>query len=270
MSQINFTKMQGAGNDFILIDNRKKLVTDNDKPGFARTHCPRAVAVGADGVIFLEDDPEYDFQWSFWNADGSEAEMCGNGARCMTVFAHRIGAAAEKMSFRTIAGIINGTIVPGGARVNMTDAGIPESVPGLDVDGRKMEVFFINTGVPHAVIPVNDIEAVNIKRQGSAIRYHERFAPAGTNVNFMCRDNDNQVVMRTYERGVEDETLACGTGAVACAIVATSCYSMRSPIRVRTRSNSILTIDFEQNNDRIVNILLEGPAKCVYEGRLCL
>ncbi len=268
MAFVRFEKMQGAGNDFLLVDNRASVVSDADKPAFARYACPRALAVGADGIIFLEEDPEYDFAWSFWNADGSEAEMCGNGARCVALYARKIGAAGDRMAFRTLAGPIHAEIVDGGARVRMTDATRPERIDGLGVDPDIHAIYFVNTGVPHAVAPVADLEAVDLVRLGRTLRMHERFAPAGTNADFIAREGPNAIAMRTYERGVEAETLACGTGAVASAIVATVVYDMTSPVQVRTRSGADLSVDFVTQETTCTDIFLQGPAACVYEGRL--
>ncbi len=265
---IEFTKMHGSGNDFILIDNRAGVVHDAFKVDFVKRVCPRATAVGADGVIFVEDDPDWDFCWDFFNADGSAAEMCGNGARCAAVFAKRIGAAEESMTFRTLAGLIRATLVPGGARVQLTDATAPQTIPDLPLAGGPREVYFVNTGVPHVVVPVDDLEAVDLRVAGAKIRYHDRFQPAGANANFVVRDGERRVAMRTYERGVEDETLACGTGAVAVAIAAHEAYGMPPPITVRTRSGVELIVDYCDREGAREEVFLEGPVITVYDGRL--
>lgn len=264
---IPFMKMQGAGNDFILIDNRSTLVPDDDKVAFVRHYAPRALGIGADGVIFLEDDPEYDLRWDFYNADGSPAEMCGNGARCMAAFAKRIGAAGDAMTFRSLAGPISTTVLPdGNVRVRLTDAPLPERHT-LDVEGTPHTVYAINTGVPHAVLPVEDLEGVDFLRLGAAIRYHPRFAPAGTNVNFIARTEDG-IAIRTYERGVEGETLACGTGSVAAGIVAGDAYGLASPVGVRTRSGAVLGIRYARGAGGVTEVDLEGPAVLVYTGTI--
>ncbi|MBN2712429.1 MAG: diaminopimelate epimerase [Planctomycetes bacterium] len=266
---ITFYKMQGSGNDFIMIDNRDNLVADSDRVAFVKKVCPRATAVGADGVIFLENDPELDFKWHFFNADGSEAEMCGNGARCMAVFANAIGAAGSSMTFRTIAGSIDATIVEGGARVRLTDSELPTLHTGLEFNGLTADAYFINTGVPHVIVPVEDLESVDIKKSGAAIRYHETFKPAGTNANFIAKADDGSILIRTYERGVEDETLACGTGSVAAAIVANQLYSTPAPVTIRTRSGITLKISFAKTESGVRDIYLEGPVVTVYTGVLC-
>lgn len=269
MALIEFTKMQGAGNDFIMIDNRRGLVADERKRAFAVHFCPRALAVGADGVIFLENDPETGLRWDFYNADGSSAEMCGNGARCFALFAQACGLVqpGEAFGFRTLAGIIQAELTTSGrAKIRLTDAPAPMQTPELEICGKKMRLYFINTGVPHAVLPVEDIEALPLREYGAAIRYHEHFSPKGTNANFICQRGD-EVFIRTYERGVEDETLACGTGSVAAAIVAGECYGLKSPIRVRPRSGDTLNISY-QRGKVISEVYLEGPAVQSFTGTL--
>lgn len=270
MAVIEFTKMQGAGNDFIMIDNREGVIADARKQEFVTRFCPRALAVGADGVIFLEHDPELPLRWDFYNADGSSAEMCGNGARCFALFAQSCGLVSpgEEFSFRTLAGVIRAQITaPGRACIRLTDAPLPVQTPELDVTGEKFRMYFINTGVPHAVLPVEDIEAVPVREYGAAIRYHTHFAPKGTNANFIARKG-NEVFIRTYERGVEDETLACGTGSVAAAIVAGECYGLSSPVAVRPRSGDTLNISYERSATGITGVQLEGPAVQVFTGQL--
>ena len=270
MAVIEFTKMQGAGNDFILIDNRAGVVVDGRKKEFVTRFCPRALAVGADGVIFLENDPELPLRWDFYNADGSSAEMCGNGARCFALFAQACGVigAGESFSFRTLAGIIRARITaPGRAEIGLTDAPLPVHTPELEVCGKKLRMYFINTGVPHAVVPVEDLEAVPLREFGAAIRYHAHFAPKGTNANFIAK-RGAEVFIRTYERGVEDETLACGTGSVAAAIVAGECYGLSSPVAVRPRSGDTLNISYTRSAEGIRNVLLEGPAIQSFTGQV--
>jgi diaminopimelate epimerase len=268
MKLINFEKLQGSGNDFVMIDNRAGIISDSERIEFVRHVCPRGTAVGADGVIFVENDPELNFKWRFFNADGSEAEMCGNGSRCVAVFANAIGAAGKSMTFRTIAGPIEATLTPGGARVKLTDATLPKKIEKLSYNSKSADAYFLNTGVPHVIVPVPDLEKVDIRPDGAAIRYHEKFAPAGTNANFMAADGENRVALRTYERGVEDETLACGTGSVAASIVAAEVYGMSSPVTVRSRSGVLLNISFEIAADSVKNVYLEGPVVRVYRGEM--
>ena len=270
MRKVQFTKMQGAGNDFIMIDNRQGLFFGELKSQLAARLCPRAVAVGADGMIFLENDPEYAAKWDFYNADGSSAEMCGNGARCFTLFAQSMGICMENFSFRTIAGVIQAEITgQERARVRLTDTPLLRKISKLDFADMSCEVYFLNTGVPHAVIYVADIEKIDICRYGAALRNHEVFAPAGTNVNFISMQSPG-IRIRTYERGVEGETLACGTGAVAGAIVAGTICGLSSPVSVITSSGDILDVSYRDTAQGCTDIYLEGKAVIVYTGEALL
>lgn len=269
MTTIPFTKMEGAGNDFILVDNRDAILGDIDRPALAADLCRRALGIGADGLILIEkaDDPALDFRWDFYNADGSAAEMCGNGARCAARFAHAIGAAGESMTFGTLAGPIRAWLTEDGARVQLTDATAPVLHRDLDAAGRRFDAYLLNTGVPHAVVPVDDLEAVDVEGWGRPLRFHAAFGPAGANVNFLARDG-GKLALRTYERGVEGETLACGTGSVASAIVASELWNLPPPLSLRTRSGLVLTVDFTRDGDRVTGLLLEGPARVVFTGNV--
>jgi diaminopimelate epimerase len=274
--RFRFTKMTGSGNDFIIIDNRDRRIDSERYQPLARLACRRKLSVGADGIIFIETDPEVDFKWSFFNADGSAAEMCGNGARCAARFAHvhRI-VREDRMAFRTGAGIIEASIRDERVKIHMTPPhGFETDVDVLAAD-RSFRVHFINTGVPHVVCFVADasaLEKADIFGWGRALRYHPRFQPAGTNVNFIRVQDDHRLFIRTYERGVEDETLACGTGSIASALVAAAQGLAASPVEVVTRSGETLAIYFEQGPDgqkgRFTEVYLEGDAKVVYEGEL--
>jgi diaminopimelate epimerase len=268
MPGIPFAKYQGAGNDFLFIDNRAGLVPDASKADLARAACPRRTAVGGDGLVFIEDDPKLDFRWDFYNADGSSAEMCGNAARCAALYASAIGIAGSPMRFRTVAGPIRAELTAAGARVQLTDADAPGRFEALPVAEETVSGWSVNTGVPHAVLPVEDLEAVDLQRIGAAVRYHERFAPAGTNVNVVTRLPEGGLAIRTYERGVEGETLACGTGVTAAAIVAAEAWDLRPPVSVRTRVGDVLRVDYRREGDRIVEVTLEGPARRVYTGEI--
>ena len=264
--RIDFDKMEGAGNDFILIDNRKGLVPDPVKVGLVVDYCHRRFGIGADGMIFVENDPEYDFAWDFYNSDGSKAEMCGNGARCVARFAHKIGAAGNNMTFRSLAGPIRAEITPLGAKVQLTDVDLPAGPEEVDVEGKKIKLWFLVSGVPHAVVPVDSLKATDVKRLGAALRYHQRFAPAGTNVNFITPGTGSRLAIRTYERGVEDETLACGTGSTAASIVAGKFLGKGSPVTVETRGGGELVIHFTLDGGKAKVVFLEGGAKLVFSG----
>jgi diaminopimelate epimerase len=264
---IPFYKMSGSGNDFIIIDNRNNIIPMDDLSVFAARVCRRKLSVGADGLILIEPSRSADFKWNFFNSDGSVAEMCGNGARCTARFALLNDIAGKEMAFETIAGVIRARVVNDRVKINMTDPHDLALGCRVQVDLAVHNYDRINTGVPHVVIEVDDIEAVDVVGMGRQIRHHADFAPAGTNVNFIGQDGQ-QWVVRTYERGVEDETLACGTGIVAAALVLAARKSLPSPISLRSRSGSLLNVFFSQTENGFKEIFLEGDARIIYEGEL--
>ena len=264
--RIEFDKMQGAGNDFVLIDNRDGQVPEAAKRKMVVDYCRRSFGIGADGMIFVESDPEYDFAWDFYNSDGSRAEMCGNGARCVARFAVKIGAAGDGMTFRSLAGPIRAEITERGAKVQLTDVVLPAGPDTLDVDGKSISLWSLNSGVPHAVVRVDDIEQVDVKGLGAAIRRHPHFAPAGTNVNFITPLEGSRLAIRTYERGVEDETLACGTGSMAASIVLGAFLGQPSPVVAQTRGGGELAVHFTLDDGKAKNVFLEGGAELVFSG----
>ena len=268
MYNIDFFKMSGSGNDFIIVDNSSGIINGDNINDFVEKICQRKVSVGADGFILLQKSDKADFKWRFFNADGSEAEMCGNGGRCAAMFAYLKGIAGKKMSFETLAGLIRAEILDDRVKLEMPS---PESVicdQTLLIEGEKHLVSFINTGVPHVVKFVSDIDDCEVVQIGRLIRYHDQYKPAGSNANFAyvsCRSN---MALRTYERGVEDETLACGTGAVASVLIAYIKGMVSSPVAVRTKGGGILTVHFKHTRDRFEEVFLEGDARVIYEGRL--
>ncbi|MFZ5584412.1 MAG: diaminopimelate epimerase [Thermodesulfobacteriota bacterium] len=271
---LKFAKMNGSGNDFVLIDNRAAHIDPALMPALARGVCARGRSVGADGLIILEPsdrvDPRLgrvDFRWHFFNADGSSAEMCGNGGRCAARFACDQGLAGPSMVFDTIAGPIRAWVEGATVKLEMVPPG--GAYAGLRLEGPSgpVEVAGVNTGVPHAVVAVDDIEAAPVRELGRRLRFHQHFAPAGTNVNFV-RAADGELWVRTYERGVEDETLACGTGAVASALMAGSWGWLKSPVTVRVRSGERLKVHFRLDGDKFGEVFLEGAAAYVYEASL--
>jgi diaminopimelate epimerase len=268
MNAIPFTKMSGSGNDFILIDNRADIVSVNDIPQFVECVCRRKLSVGADGLILVERSDKVDFKWNFFNSDGSLAEMCGNGARCVARYAYLNGIAEESMSFETIAGIIQAQVLNDQVKIKMTDPSDLVIDADLGVDAQTMTLSNVNTGVPHVVIVVDDIESADVVAMGRQIRYHAAFSPAGTNVNFLGFQGNGIAQVRTYERGVEDETLACGTGIVASALVLAEKKRVPSPVTLQTRSSCHLNVYFAKTDDRYTDIYLEGDARIIYEGRL--
>lgn len=267
-----FTKMTGSGNDFIIVDNRDLGIDTGDCRELVRSACRRKFSVGADGMIFLEDDPDVDFRWRFFNADGSEAEMCGNGARCVARFA-RVKKIVQNdvLAFRTLAGVIEAAVIGRRVKVKMTAPEGLERDVTLTVRGRRLTMDCINTGVPHAVIFMETekaLEGADVFDLGRAVRRHAWFEPAGTNTNFAYVRGPQAVIVRTYERGVEDETLACGTGAIASVLAAASRGLVSSPVEVFTRSGETLTVHFQHSGSRFHDVFLEGDARIVYEGRL--
>jgi len=266
---VPFAKMSGTGNDFIVIDHRRSLVPQGEQENFVRKVCRRMFSVGADGVIFIENSEQADFSWKFYNADGSIAEMCGNGARCAARFAFAKGIADKKMSFETLAGIIEAEVMDDD-EISLLMTSPFDFRTGLeaDLDGTAHAMSFMNSGVPHAVIFMDEGAAIPVKKWGHEIRFHKLFQPEGTNVNFVQYLADG-IRVRTYERGVEDETMACGTGAVAGAIFASASGKLDSPVTVTTSGGEKLTIVFDLQKDGTAeNVHLQGPARIIYIGQL--
>jgi diaminopimelate epimerase len=268
MEPIEFWKMNGSGNDFILIDNRDEVIEDDALSRLVERTCRRRESVGADGVILVVPSDRYDFGWRFLNADGGEVEMCGNGGRCVSRFAYLKGIAGPKLTFETLAGPIaaevNGRLV----KVRLPAPKELSMNIGIDAQDGWKTMDMINTGVPHVVISLDDLAHYPVVEQGRAIRYHDHFSPEGTNANFMRVIGQDQMEIRTYERGVEDETLACGTGATAAALVASIRGLVNSPVKVKTYGGEILTIHFKKEGNAFQEVWLEGNTSIVYEAHL--
>jgi diaminopimelate epimerase len=266
---IEFFKMNGSGNDFILIDNRQgTMAAVGDVVAFVKRVCERKVSVGADGLILIERSDRVDFRWRFFNADGSEVEMCGNGGRCAARFAFLVGISGAKVSFETVAGIIDAEVSADVVKLRLTD---PHSLvidDQIRIEDRKLFVNSINTGVPHVVHFVRDVNDFDVFATGRAIRWHEHYRPSGTNANFASVVDGHTLKVRTYERGVEDETLACGTGSVASALVAARKGLVESPVDVLVHSGEQLRIHFSPTAGGFEKVYLEGKAKVVYQGQL--
>jgi diaminopimelate epimerase len=268
---IDFYKMSGSGNDFILVDNRANLIEAALAPELARNLCRRKISVGADGLILIENDDEVDFSWSFFNADGSKAEMCGNGGRCVARLAKMLGICGSSLSFRTLAGIIRAEVSGNRVKLQMTEPCDLRLDQELELNGQRFNSHFVNTGVPHTVFILDGPEILaqqEVVGQGRKVRYHSQFAPAGTNVNFVAVLGEQALAIRTYERGVEDETLACGTGATAVALVGAAKGIVRPPVDVHTKSGETLTIYFDPKKGLPQEVYLEGETKVIYQGRL--
>ena len=274
LAGLQFAKMNGTGNDFILVDNRAGRVAPEVMSLLARAVCARGRSVGADGLILLKGSDrvdkelgKVDFAWDFYNADGSSAEMCGNGGRCAARFAHEMGLAGDSMVFDTLAGPIRAWV--NGAVVKLEMVRPFGAYDGLALAAGEWSVTLegVNTGVPHAVLRVDDLEAAPVRELGRLLRYHEHFAPAGSNVNFAALSG-GELMVRTYERGVEDETLACGTGAVAAALTAGRGLGLDSPVTVRVRSGETLKVYFNGSDKEPREVFLEGEARYAYRGVL--
>lgn len=270
MVNIPFIKMVGAGNDFIVIDPQADL----DYIKFTQAICSRHTGVGADGVLVVDKSSKSDYRMRIFNADGSEAEMCGNGARCMAVhISSHLKPSRKLFGMETLAGEIMAETEGELARVRLSNP--KDYMPRLNITvaNQKLEVHFIDTGVPHTVVFVDGLQEVDVNSLGRLIRNHPRFAPRGTNVNFVERAREGMVAVRTYERGVEAETLACGTGSVASALIG---YLHAHPnqkeqkgasMKVLTASKEILEVTFDlSSGHKIDNVWLKGTAKVIAKG----
>jgi len=265
---IEFYKMSGSGNDFIIIDNRDLSLDVGDLQEFARRICHRQFSVGADGLVIIEPSPVADFKWRFFNSDGSVAEMCGNASRCVARFASMKGIAGKKMSWETIAGIISAEVNDDVVKAKLTDPSPVETGIKIEADGQTFTLDSIDTGVPHAVAFVDHLDQYDVYNNGRKIRHHAHFAPRGTNADFVAVTDRHKITVRTYERGVENETLACGTGMVAAALTAAQRGLVESPVDVLVQSGETLRIYFEKQNGFWREIYLEGKVKIVYHGSL--
>jgi len=264
---LRFTKMNGAGNDFILFDNRTRGI-DLDRSQIAQL-CDRHRGIGADGILLLERPTNRaDFRMRYFNADGGEAEMCGNGARCFARFANKVGGQKGRISFETPAGVISAELKDDLVTLRMTEPTALRLNVDLPIAAENKTVHFINSGVPHVVIPVSKIDDADVRRDGAAIRHHKMFSPNGANVNFIEKRGPNKIAIRTYERGVEDETLACGTGIVASALIFAANEKSSSPITVLARGGDELQVGFEKVEGGFRNVTLTGPAEFVFEGTI--
>jgi len=224
--------------------------------------------VGADGLIFIEQSDKADFKWQFFNADGSIAEMCGNGGRCAARYAYLKGIAGHSLTFETLAGILSAQVNEKRVKLEMTKPHSLKLDEPLVLEEKAYTVSSLNTGVPHAVLFINDVETIDVVRLGRAIRNHPHFAPAGTNANFVRLEKNSQLSIRTYERGVEDETLACGTGTVASALIAAFKGMVKSPVSVSTRGGEILTVHFEIAGKEVKGVFFEGDVHIIYEAEM--
>ncbi len=250
---LKFTKYQGTGNDFILIDNRQKVFPKDTS--LIKKLTDRKFGIGADGLMLIEDDPQADFKMIYYNSDGSQS-LCGNGSRCAVDFARSLGIIRDKTQFTTTDGVHEASI----------HGWVHFQLHPVDDVIQAKDHFFIHNGSPHHMIFCENVEAIDVVKLGSEIRYSEEYHPDGTNVNFV-EILDDKIKVRTYERGVEDETLSCGTGVVASALAA-SFKGLSSPVDVETQGGN-LSVSFEKDPDNCFkNIYLAGPVERVFEGEI--
>lgn len=267
---IFFTKLVASGNDFILIDNVSGELDARrlDYCSIAKDICRRHLSAGADGLLVLERSQKADFRMRIINSDGSEAEMCGNGARCAAFYASCNGF-SDNLRMETGAGIIGASIRSGNIKLKMSDPKDIRMGIKLGVGQSLVTVHHINTGVPHAVHIVEDIKNFPVQEFGKKIREHSVFSPKGTNVDFVGEIKNNSAVLRTYERGVEAETLACGTGTVASVLALGLLGQVTSPVKMTTQSGEILTVYYNMTPGHVISdVYLEGTARKVYEGKI--
>ena len=255
--QLEFNKYQGTGNDFVMIDNRSGFFPKENVQLIAQL-CDRRFGIGGDGLILLENDSATDFKMVYYNSDGNQSSMCGNGGRCLVAFAKRLNLISDSCTFIATDGLHHATIAENGQ----------VSLQMIDVSDVKStaEFTFLNTGSPHHVKMVEDLENYNIKENGAAIRYGELYGAAGSNINFVKQINADTFSLRTYERGVEDETLSCGTGATAVAIAMNATGKTNSTSIHLNVEGGKLEVSFDKNEAQFTNVFLKGPAEFVFKG----
>jgi diaminopimelate epimerase len=254
---IQFSKYQGTGNDFIIIDNRENNIHLSSQK--IANLCDRKFGIGADGLMLLEKENRYDFKMVYFNADGNESSMCGNGGRCLTQFARDKGIEKERYIFNAIDGEHEAFYNEGWVHLKMKD---------VDEIIEHNGAVEINTGSPHYVLFVNEVEAIDVFEEGKKIRYNNHFKSNGINVNFVEQIDEDEIFVRTYERGVENETLSCGTGVTACALAFAHNERGFNRIDVQTKGG-LLAVEFDKIGDTLFNnIWLCGPATFVFEGEI--
>lgn len=270
MNDIQFTKLAATGNDFVLVDNGRKKV--ESKVGslakFAKKVCDRRRSVGADGLLVLEGSHNADVAMRIFNPDGSEAGMCGNGSRCIAYYTANRDITGDRLSIETRAGILHAIVRKNMVKVEMMQPKDLKDVVSIPIGHTQAAISFINTGVPHAVCIVRNLRHIDVTKVGRYIRHHKLFAPEGANVDFVEVARRHAISIRTYERGVEDETFACGTGAVAGSIAAAELKNVKSPVKVKTFGGDILRIYFRKEDGTYKDVYLEGAVKLVFDGIL--
>jgi diaminopimelate epimerase len=267
MTTFSFSKYSGCGNDFILIDNRSKTFPLDTL--IVQKLCERNEGIGADGIILIENSNVADYRVRIFNSDGSEAEMCGNGMRCYGKFLQELKIPGEKFRIEAKEREVTIDLIDEQVKIGMGKVSQLQLDLKITIDDTPTSVDFIDTGVPHAVQFVKDIQTVDLLSLGPKVRYHPHFQPKGTNYN-VAAVVDSEIWMRTYERGVENETLACGTGATAVALAASRRYGISSPISIHTRSGEILEIGFVWDGGTPNQVTSRGPAKLIFRGEFAI
>ena len=270
MEKFAFHKYSGHGNDFVIVDNWEGVVPEKDMNKIAKLMCRPKFGVGADGAVFIIPGPDdVDFAWRFFNADGSEADMCGNASRCTAHLAANLGIAPDDMSFKTKAGVVEALVNDRMVKVQMPKVGRPEGAALVEVEGVSLTYHRVNTGVPHAVAWVEDLENFPVFKVGRAVRRHPAFAPDGANINFVKILGPDRLAIRTYERGVEDETLACGTGATAAALLGLAQGLLAAAsVTCQTRGGDDLTISVEGPLEAPDKVFLEGKVRHLFSAQV--
>ena len=264
--ELSFTKMVGSGNDFVLMDRRRKgTISRAEGAKLAREFCDRRWSIGADGLVILEPSKKANFKMRIFNPDGSEAEMCGNASRCASYY---VAAPRGKVTFETIAGILEAKVQGTLVKVKLPNPNSFRRALPVSLDGRLKTLHFIKASVPHAILFVEDLTKIDLNGWGKTIRHHSLFYPKGTNVDFVKVRGPHQIGIRTYERGVEGETLSCGTGSTASALVSAKIHGVRSPVTVLTKGGERLRIYFKERNGGFEEVSLEGRVTKVFEGRI--
>lgn len=265
---LQFTKMNGAGNDFILADNRSGKIHLSGKQ--VAQLCHRHRGIGADGLFLLIPcaSGKADWAWEFYNSDGRTAEMCGNGARCFARFIERLTGVRGQVTFETGAGVIHAQFEGEQVRVTLTEPKDLRLGQKVNLASGTETIHSVNTGVPHAVLFVPDADRAMVAAQGAEVRHHTYFAPKGTNVNFVQQLGPNSIRVRTYERGVEGETLACGTGVTAAALISARVHRFQSPVQVQVQGGDILKVSFKEEAGAFKEVQLTGPADFVFTGSI--
>jgi diaminopimelate epimerase len=273
--KIPFTKMSGAGNDFVIVDNRREILKENPS-AFAQVISERRKGIGSDGVLIIEESSKADFLMKYYNADGSFGGFCGNGGRCVARYAFLYGITSSRPAFEALGHLYHAEVGGDDIKLEMIEPKDEKLGVALQCNGKSLTLHQLNTGAPHVVIFLDenqelgstDLSSVDVQRLGRGIRYDTYFGTEGTNVNFAVANDDGSLTVRTYERGVEGETLACGTGSVACALIANRVKGLASPITVIPKSKEPLTVRFHKEKDSYTEVYLEGNAEIVFSGEI--